>query len=108
MNSVPYVSEKALEVARWMERRLAEVNKMAGFLFVSVKAVPAPKGLVNAFEVRIGIDKKMEEDTGVAVVKHTFDELIKGGAVSISVAVYRGIRGAASSSDNEEASPNPS
>lgn len=104
MNPVPYVSDKANEVARWMERRLQEVNKDGGIIFIGVKAVPALNGDSTIFEVRLGIDRQMEEDTGMAVIKSVFDEQIKNNVLNINAAVFRGVRGAASSSD-EEARP---
>jgi hypothetical protein len=108
MNPVPYVDEKANEIARWMERRLQEVSPLAGIIFVSVKAVPVLKGNSNAFEVRLGLDREMEEGTGVAVIQNTFKEQIQQGLVTINAAVFRGIRGAASNAGDEEAHPNPS
>lgn len=108
MNPVPYVSEKAQEVARWMERRLQEVGREAGIIFASVKAVPALKGNTTTFEVRLGVDRSIEEDTGLAVIKHVFADQIKGGTLTINAAVFRGVRGAASPPGIEEAHPNPS
>jgi hypothetical protein len=107
MRSVPYVSEKAQEVARWMERRLAEVNKDGGILFISVQAHPVPGGNTNKFTVRLGLDRKLEEGTGIALIRHVFDKQIKEGLLTLDAAVYRGIRGGANAA-TEEAGPIPS
>jgi hypothetical protein len=102
MNPVPYVSEKAQEVARWMERRLQEVSRDAGVIFISVKAVPALKGDSINFEVRLGIERRFEEGTGIALIKHVFEEQINGGILNIDAAVFRGVCGSASPVEKEE------
>ena len=103
MKSVPYVSEQAQDIARQMERRLQAVSSQAGIIFVSVKAIPEHKGRSLRYEVRLGIDRKFEEATGVAIIKHVFEDEIKSGSVRIDAAVYRGIRGAAINTGDEEA-----
>ena len=108
MKPIPYVNDKAQHVARWMESRLQEVNEAAGIIFVSVKAVPMDKGNSVVFEVRLGIDRKHEEDTALSVIKHVFREEISKGVLNINAAVFRGIRGAAINPGDEEARPVPS
>ncbi len=104
MTEIPYVSDKANAVARWMEKRLQEAAPSAGILFVSVRAVPVKGGKATAFDIRLGIVRSLEERTGMILIEHLFREEIKAG-IAINAAVYRGVRGAAR--DESDATPHP-
>jgi hypothetical protein len=103
-----YVSEEAKKVVEYIESRLRILPPAAGILFISVKAVPAPKGEVKAYEVRMGISKNFDEETGMAVIKTVFHKEIEEGAFTLLASVFRGIPGAANDKSHEGAHPRPS
>jgi hypothetical protein len=70
MVETPYVSEEAERLARSWEERFTELPPTAGVLFASVRPKPASRGEVRAFDVRIGISKKLGQELGSAIARH--------------------------------------
>lgn len=93
MNDIPYVSDEAAAVAREMESRIQRLPPEAGVLFVGVEVAPAPGGKSNRFTVRLGIHRRLEESTGLALVKKVLEQELNRGE-QISVSVFRGVAGA--------------
>ena len=102
-----YVGEPATQVVKYIEKKFQSVHEAAGILFVSVSAVPAPEGKVTDYVIRLGISKKFEEGTGMALVKSVLNDEIERKAFNISVAIYRGVSGAASDQGDEGPHPRP-
>jgi hypothetical protein len=103
-----YVSEDAKKVVEYIESRLRILPPAAGILFISVQAVPAPRGEVTTFEVRIGMSKNFDEETGMAIIKTVFQKEIESNVFVLHASVYRGIPGAASDKGHEGAHSRPS
>lgn len=102
-----YVGEEEAAQARKFERKLQQLPKDAGLLFIGVQAVPAPNGKSGVFEVRLGLRRRGEVD-GAALVKFVFREELASG-VRFQVSTYRGVSGADRDDDgDEEAGPTPS
>lgn len=93
MTEVSYVSEVDHARAREMESRLAALPSEAGVLFISVTAVPGPEGVAPCFEVRLGMQRRFDESTGIGLIKKIFEKEIKDG-MNIAASVHRGISGA--------------
>lgn len=100
-----YVNEVSAELAKDMEKRFSCLPPMAGVLFSSVKAIPVPDGDVHTFEVRIGIQRKMDEKTGVALIKKVLEHEIRRPGFHILANVYRGSGGAARDEGDEAVDP---
>lgn len=90
-----YVGEEALKVVEYIETKLKSLPPQAGIIFVAVKAVPAPKGEVKSFEIRLGMMKQFEEATGMEIIKSLFKEEIEKGSFGLLASVFRGVPGAA-------------
>lgn len=103
-----YVSEKSNEIAREMERRFQRLPHEAGILFVGVQAVPTEDGEAKAFEVRVGIARRFESSTGMAIIKKVLEQEIEEKKFAISASVYRGVSGAARDENDEVPGPLPS
>lgn len=93
MSDTPYVNDASFNLARKMELKLQSLPPEAGLIFVGVDPEPAPRGVATKFFVRVGVERKFEEGTGIALVKSVLEEEITSG-LSITAVVYRGVRGA--------------
>lgn len=102
-----YVSEDAAQVVKYLEKKFQSVSELAGVIFISVQAVPAPKGEVDSYIVRLGISKKFEEATGMALLKSVLHDEIERKAFNLSASIYRGVSGAASDKGDEGPHPRP-
>lgn len=99
-----YVSEEAAGHARRMEAALQKLPAEAGILFASVKPVPVEGGDARAFSICIGMSRRFEEGTGLAVAAHLFDAEVQAGR-TLDVKVFRGVLGACRDSGAETARP---
>lgn len=104
-SEVDYVGQEAQELAVGWEQRLRKLDARAGFLFVSVRPLPAPEGKCSSFNVWVGISKQFETETAIAVIRHAFDEEIKEGKYTINASAVRGVHGAARDSSDENPHP---
>lgn len=86
-----YVRDEYNAQAREFEQRFAKLPTTAGVLFVSVRAIPTETGHVKTFEVRLGIARHLEEDTGLTLIKHVLEEEVKKGELLFPARVFRGI-----------------
>jgi hypothetical protein len=93
--STPYLREQYVTLASVWERRFAELPPDAGILFVSVKAYPEMGGVPRVITVHLGLERRLSEDTGLALVKHYLAEELASGTFEIRAAVYRGLPGCA-------------
>lgn len=103
-----YVNELSRHLALGMEQRFQRLPPSAGVLFVSVRAVPESDGVAKSFEVRLGINRLFEEETGLALIKRVLEPEIAEKKFSISASVYRGVLGAARDENHEGPGPLPS
>ncbi len=87
-----YVSEKSLELALRMERKLSSLPPSAGVLFVAVQAQPEEGGESKEFFIRLGMVKSLTERTGKALVEQVLAEEMRSG-LKIFAGVYRGVPG---------------
>ena len=94
-----YVGAPAAAQARSFEKRLQQLQPVAGVLFVGVNAVPTEDGESRTFEVRLGVKKGMV--AGVALVQFTFRKEIDQG-LRFLVSAYQGVSGAARDDDGDE------
>lgn len=78
---------------------------MAGVIFVGVDALPAPDGVSTTYEVRLGLSRRYERDTGQALIKNILEEEIESGEFNIHVAVYCGSPGTCHEGDAGPGSP---
>jgi hypothetical protein len=90
---VRYVSAETHRKAREMERLFAALPPQAGVLFVSIRPDPTEDGKGESFFLRLGIARRFEEETGLALVKKVLQEELRQG-LRIRVGVHRGISGA--------------
>ena len=104
MSDVPYVNEEAVLRAQELEKKFLKLPPESGVLFISVRPIPTPGGRTKEFDVRLGISRRYEEGTGMAIIKKVLEDDLKGG-LDISAAVYRGVRGAGS--DEDPQGPHP-
>jgi len=103
-----YVSDEAAAQARKFERKLQQLPKDAGLLFIGVQAVPASDGKSGVFEIRLGLRRTVGDVDGAALVKFVFREELANG-VRFQVSTYRGVSGADRDDDgDEEAGTTPS
>ncbi len=102
-----YVSEDTLQVVKYLEKKFQSVSEAAGILFVGIRAVPAPGGLVSAFEIRLGISKRFEEATAIALLKSVLHDEIERKAFTFTASIYRGVSGAACDKGDEGPHPRP-
>jgi hypothetical protein len=105
--SVPYVSREAANLAEEWETRFQVLPPQAGVIFVSIRAVPAEGGACRAFWVRLGVATRIEQSTGLSLIKHVLAEEIASGKYEIQGAVYGGVRCAGSSSPRPDAHKDP-
>lgn len=100
-----YVNESSLDLAKEMEKRFTTLHPTAGVLFIGVRAVPVPGGKSKTFEVRLGIQRKFDEGTGMAIIKKVLEkELLQSSGYTILASVYRGSAGRACDASDEAAS----
>ncbi len=102
-----YVSDESNELARVMERKFTTLPAQAGVIFASVEAKPTDSGVAGEFWVRLGIQRRLTEDAGKALIAHMLSEEMKSG-LKIFASVYRGIPGACRDDHSSAARPNPS
>jgi hypothetical protein len=100
---VKYVSEESSMLAREWERRFQALPPHAGVVFVSVGPEPIEGGKCIKFEVRIGLTRRLSQETGVAMVKKVLAFEASTGALTISVVVFRGVVGACRDEDTQGA-----
>lgn len=105
LEEVAYVGQEAQNLALEWERRLRKVNQQAGLLFVSVSPVPSRDGRSKVFNIWVGISKKLDPGTAIAVIKHIFKEEIEEGKYTINASAVRGVHGAARDSSDEDPRP---
>lgn len=101
---IAYVTEGAAELAREMEKKFQRLAPQAGVVFVGVKPIPIDGGKVRTFEVRLGISRRLDESTGMALVRKVLEDETKMG-LEITAAIYRGVSGAARDEDSQDAHP---
>lgn len=105
MSQVAYVSEDAKQRTHEFEERFIKLPAQAGVIFASVRAIPAIRGEVDTYEVRLGMKRGLEEGTGIALIKHVLRDEIEKGLYSIRGSIYIGRAGAARDQGDEEAHP---
>jgi hypothetical protein len=93
--STPYLQEQYVALAAVWERRFAELIPDAGILFVSVTAHPEMGGVPKVMTINLGLERRLGEDTGLALIKHYMAEELASGTFEIRAAVYRGLPGRA-------------
>lgn len=95
MEEIKYVDEGSLATARSWERKFQLLPPQAGLIFVSVKPVPAYKGLCDTFEIVLGFTKKyaIEESTGMAVINKVLAKDIEHGMFTFRTRVFIGVEG---------------
>jgi Tfp pilus assembly protein PilN len=98
---VEYVSEDASALAREYERRFQLLPPGGGVIFVNVEAVPALRGNVHTFIIRLGISKSLDTNTGVAIIKKVMEKEMEEQRFTIQAAVFRGVSGASRDEDHE-------
>ncbi len=99
-----YVSDEAAGHARRMEAALQKLPSEAGVLFASVKAVPVEGGDAKAFSICIGMSRRFEEGTGLALAAQLFIPEVQAGR-TLDIKVYRGVLGACRDNGLEPARP---
>lgn len=105
---VPYVSNKAVELAASWARRFQQLLPAVGVLFISVKPIPVEQGECTTFEVRLGVREDFDESTGLSLIKHVLSEEIASGKYEIQGAAYRGVSGAGRPPARSATGPYPS
>lgn len=105
---VPYVNEQSAALAREFERRFQLLSPEGGILFVAVEPQPEKYGKVKTYVIRLGISRKLDTGTGVAVAKKLMEKEIDAREFNIQVAVYRGVSGAGRDQDHASTRPTPS
>jgi hypothetical protein len=76
-----------------MEEKFSSLPVTAGILFVSVAAQPAEDGISKEYHIRLGIQRRLSEETGKALIRRILEEEMKSG-LRIYGGIYRGISGA--------------
>jgi len=101
---VNYVSDEANRRALEFERRFTTLPPQAGVIFASVQAQPVENGKSVEYFVRLGLVRRLEEETGRALARKILDEEIHSG-FRIFVGVYRGSPGACRDDSSPAAHP---
>lgn len=103
VNEIAYVNESSAAKALEMEDRFVSLPPIAGVVFASVFAEPAKGGRSTTFKVRLGIRKKMDLGTGIALVKDVLRDEIDNQGLTFQVEVFPGRVGACRDEDFEGA-----
>jgi len=96
-HEIPYVSVNSVEAAKQCEKRLCELPAKFGILFVSVKAVPAMKGITTQFDITLGVVESLPESVGLSLVEEAIKAEIDTEKIGLNVTVIQGFPGAANS-----------
>lgn len=107
MKEIPFVSAESAQKAREFEQRFQELDPGVGVIFVSVEALPAPKGLCKEFKILLGITKKLHSSVGWAIIRHWMREEIQSGEITITGGVFTGVSGACRDESAKGANPSP-
>lgn len=105
MPEIPYVSANAASFAKVFESRFQKLPPIAGVIFVSVDAIPAPNGKTTQFLIRLGISKNLSEDVGWALIQQVMKDEIASGVMTITGSVHVGYAGACRDESSEDAHP---
>lgn len=77
---IEYVQDQYAKKAREMEEVLAKLPPEAGIVFVSVKALPDKFGQSKGYTVTVGVSRKFDPATGIAIAKRVLADYVLGSS----------------------------
>lgn len=102
-----YVNEHSKKKLYEFEERFTKLPLQAGVLFVSVTANPVEHGDVVTFDIRLGLSRKFQIETGLSLIQHVLREEIAKGIYEFRASVYLGRAGASRDEGDETARQYP-
>lgn len=89
----PYVSSYAASLAKKWQARFTVLPPESGLLFIAIKAVPAERGLVRAFDVILGYGDQANAATALA--RQVLADVLAEGEFTLHFTAYHGVACAA-------------
>lgn len=89
---VSYVLEEFVERAHQMEREFLKLSPDSGVIFAGVTAIPSEDGVPSGYKITVGISRKFEVGTGIAIAKKVLGDYLDPKK-PLNITVFRGSSG---------------